>query len=118
MYPYRYFIAAGGLVSYGPDTIDQYSRAAGYVSRILKGEEPADLPVQAHQVRACYQPQNGEGARSHCSGDAPRPRRRGDRIATLFAAVRMSLVGTHPVKAALRIWSEGEVIGLILGIVL
>jgi putative tryptophan/tyrosine transport system substrate-binding protein len=46
IYPYRYYAADGGLVSYGPDTVDQYRRAASYIDRILKGENPASLPVQ------------------------------------------------------------------------
>jgi putative ABC transport system substrate-binding protein len=43
----RFFVIGGGLLSYGPDLVDQYRRAASYVDRILKGEKPADLPVQA-----------------------------------------------------------------------
>jgi putative tryptophan/tyrosine transport system substrate-binding protein len=43
----RLFVTRGGLVSYGPDLLDQFRRAAGYVDRILRGEKPADLPVQA-----------------------------------------------------------------------
>jgi len=47
VYPYRFFVGGGGLVSYRPETIDQYRRAAGYVDRVLKGEKPGNLPVQA-----------------------------------------------------------------------
>jgi putative ABC transport system substrate-binding protein len=46
IYQYRYFASSGGLISYGPDVIDQYMRAAQYIDRILKGTKPADLPVQ------------------------------------------------------------------------
>ena len=47
VYYARFFVAAGGLISYGIDFTDQYRRAAAYVDRILRGENPADLPVQA-----------------------------------------------------------------------
>jgi putative ABC transport system substrate-binding protein len=47
VYAYRSHVMSGGLISYGSDQIDHFRRAAGYIDRILKGEKPADLPVQA-----------------------------------------------------------------------
>ena len=47
VYPLHIFATDGGLISYGPDVVDEFRKAAAYVDRILKGEKPADLPVQA-----------------------------------------------------------------------
>ena len=47
VYPFRYFVTEGGLIYYGPDPVEQYRLAASYIDRVLKGENPASLPVQA-----------------------------------------------------------------------
>jgi hypothetical protein len=70
-YPDRIFFTGGGLISYGPDRLDQYRLAAGYLDRILKGEKPADLPVQAP---------NRQGAQPHNPRNAVGHRRRGDPV--------------------------------------
>jgi ABC-type uncharacterized transport system substrate-binding protein len=79
VYPTRLWVANGGLISYGPDEIDQYRHAAGYVDRILKGEKPANLPVQ-HPTKLDLVINLKTAKALRVAADAARPRRRGDRI--------------------------------------
>ena len=75
------FASGGGLISYGPDQIDQYRRAAAYVDRILKGEKPADLPVQAptkYETVINLRTAKALGITMPDVGTCPR--RRGDRV--------------------------------------
>jgi putative ABC transport system substrate-binding protein len=104
VYFQRIFVTSGGLISYGAHIVDQYRRAAGYVDRILKGEKPADLPVQAPnplvigaRVRgaACTPcPQRGEGG----SADS-RPRSLSDPEA---AKSEPNTANERPCSAAMR----------------
>ena len=81
IYPYRSHVTGGGLISYGPDLLDQFRRAAGYVDRILQGEKPADLPVQAPtKYELVINLKTAKALGLDRAADAARPRRRGDRM--------------------------------------
>src|SRR5262249_13523547 len=81
IYPFRHFAISGGLMSYGNLPADVYRQAAVYVDRILRGAQPADLPVQAPtKFRACDKPPYSGNARSHGAANHANDCRRGDRI--------------------------------------
>ena len=72
----RYYVASGGLVSYGYDLVDQYRRAAAYLDRVLKGEKPAELPVQAPtRYEFVINLKTAPSPWPRCSAEPARPRR-------------------------------------------
>jgi putative tryptophan/tyrosine transport system substrate-binding protein len=79
IYPFRSYATDGGLLSYGSDAIDQWRQAASYVDRVLRGEKPADLPVQAPtRYQMGNQSKDRQGVRPYDPTDAARHRRPSD----------------------------------------
>ena len=104
IYALPLFAKSGGLIAYGPDAVDPYRRAAEYIDRILKGENPADLAgACTDQIRTGDQPQDREGDGPRSPALVARPRRRGDRIVggpapTLLHCIRPLVARSGPTE--------------------
>jgi putative ABC transport system substrate-binding protein len=92
IYPYRYFVTDGGMLSYGINSPDILRRSAEYISRIIKGEKPADLPVQVPVKFELII--NRRAFQALGTANPYRDCRRSDRIADIFAASHVSAYGT------------------------
>jgi ABC-type uncharacterized transport system substrate-binding protein len=95
VYGNRYAVTAGGLILYGPDVVNQFRQAGGYVDRILKGEKPSELPVQAPvKFELVINLKAATGLGLTVPPTTPWARRQGNRIGRFFAAVHESALGT------------------------
>jgi len=104
VYFVRGFVASGGLIAYGPNQIDPCRRAAGYVDRILKGEKPADLPVQAPtKYELVINLKTAKALNLIVPPTLPPPRRRGDRIALFVLRCIRSLLAPRVISLRCRI---------------
>jgi hypothetical protein len=100
IYVAREYVEAGGLMSYGASFPDLYRRAADYADRILRGQNPSDIPVE-QPTRFDFQPDDSEGGWPRNPPDAARPRRRGDRIAAKHGASHLLHCLSPKVKGGL-----------------
>ena len=117
VYAARYFVTAGGLISYGPDFVDQYRRAAGYVDRILKGTRPSDLPVQAptkHELVINLKTAKALGI--DMPEVAARPRRRGDRMRRRQFITLLGGAAAWPLAAYAQQPQRIPQIGVLMGV--
>ena len=111
VYPFRFFVIEGGLISYGPDSIDPYARGRLRPPRPQGREAGRSTSPGADQIRAGYQPQNRQGPRPDRAGYDSRPRRRGDRVGCVRTILLHPLTSGPGTKCGCRHVRDDAAIG-------